>query len=112
MDLKLHVRPNKEENLEHELRYVSARTDIETRCGRLVVPLMDDRFIYGELSFVYPTVPSVDDQRRAFMYLMGEYVVEFFETSYSNRADQIFVVQRHPTTAVGAGDLDPGPIDT
>ncbi|MBR56726.1 MAG: undecaprenyl-phosphate alpha-N-acetylglucosaminyl 1-phosphate transferase [Myxococcales bacterium] len=110
MDLKLHVRPNKEENLEHELRYVSAKTDIETRCGKLVVPLMDDRFIYGELRFVFPTVPSVDDQRRAFMYLMGEYVVEFFETSYSGRAEQLFVVQRHPTSAHAGADQ--GPLDS
>jgi UDP-GlcNAc:undecaprenyl-phosphate GlcNAc-1-phosphate transferase len=95
VELELHVRPNASEALKQRLRYLAPQTEIESRGQALTIEVMDDTFIYGELKFVYPRVPSVDDQRRALMYVLAEGLCEHLEASYGEQADQLFVVRRH-----------------
>ena len=96
MTLRLHIRPTEVEDLEHELKFVATRTDIETRSQRIEIPLSGQKFLYGELIFEFPVTGQIDLHRRSFMFLMSEYLVEFFERAFKARGDEIFVVQRHP----------------
>ena len=112
MEISLHIRPNEEENLEHELSYNASVLEIEGRPVTLVVPLEDGEFLYGEIRFVFCVVKGVDVHRRAMMYLLAEYLMEFFSNAYAGRTKEIFLVQQHPAAldadrVVVASEQDP-----
>ena len=106
MQLTLHIRPNDVENLEHELRYNASVLEIDGRPETLVVPLVDGEYLFGEMRFVFCVVESVDVHRRAMMYLLAEYLMEFFRSAYAERATDLFVVEQHPAALDAMPPLD------
>jgi hypothetical protein len=52
-------------------------------------------------------VRGVDAHRRALIYLLAEYLLEFFDKAYSDRSEELFVVQRHPAQLASTGSASP-----
>ena len=95
MELDLYISEAGAPGLEHALRHVVSSTDSPTKTVCHTIPLMDRRFLYGELAFIYPETSRPDERRRAFLYLLAEHLAELLARVYHDRAEELFTVHRH-----------------
>jgi UDP-N-acetylmuramyl pentapeptide phosphotransferase/UDP-N-acetylglucosamine-1-phosphate transferase len=95
LDLDLYVSEDGAQDLERSMHFAAEGRDTAARTVRLSIPLMDRRFLYGELAFTCSAAGNLDDRRRAFLYLMAEHLAELLGRIYHERAEQVFTVHRH-----------------
>ena len=95
IELQLYVSEKGAPGVEHIMRYVADGGESQQATVCQAIPLMDRRFLYGELAFTYAELSGPDEQRRAFLYVLAEHLAELLGRIFGDRAEEVFTVHRH-----------------